>query len=418
MMRRPPRSTPFPYTTLFRSAAPDRRVIGVARFSEHGLAARLESHGIETIAADLLDREAVAALPRAANVIFMAGRKFGSSQAEELTWAMNVHVPALVAEAFRRSRIVAFSTGCVYPFVPVDSQGATEEMAVTPPPGEYANSCVGRERMFQYFSERHGTPGCLIRLNYAIEMRYGVLHDVAARVAAGEPVVFGVTPRQPDFAVSGLSASTAYPQVGEAVQFTVTVANHGSDAGAAVPLALVQDGAYGVGETLGTVQVPALAAGAITDVVMSVVLTGNLNLTHTVTAVVNPSLTVGEQDLANNARSLTLGGLPAPGGLLAAIKPTGLPVLLAWNEVNDGRVVGYRVYQAVGDGPFHPIGASPVTGFADLIEAPGYSYRYAVASYAADGSESPLSAPASVTITSITPAVEAPFALYLPDVVR
>src|SRR5690606_16052145 len=112
---------------------------------------------VEAIPCDLLDRDAVAALPKVRNVIFMAGRKFGSSGAEDLTWAMNVHVPALVAETFAASRIIAFSTGCVYPFVPVTSQGATES---TPPepPGEYANSCVGRERMFQYFSGKHGTP--------------------------------------------------------------------------------------------------------------------------------------------------------------------------------------------------------------------------------------------------------------------
>jgi nucleoside-diphosphate-sugar epimerase len=101
---------------------------------------------------------------------------------------MNVHVPALVAEAFAGSRIVAFSTACVYPFVPVGSGGAPEDTPTTPPPGEYANSCVGRERMFQHFSEHHGTPGRLIRLSYAIDMRYGVLHDVAGKVLRREPI--------------------------------------------------------------------------------------------------------------------------------------------------------------------------------------------------------------------------------------
>jgi nucleoside-diphosphate-sugar epimerase len=101
---------------------------------------------------------------------------------------MNVHVPALVAEAFAGSRIVAFSTACVYPFVPVTGGGATEALATTPPPGEYANSCVGRERMFDHFSQRHGTPGRLIRLSYAIDMRYGVLHDVARKVRARQPI--------------------------------------------------------------------------------------------------------------------------------------------------------------------------------------------------------------------------------------
>jgi len=173
---------------LARWAAPDKRVIGVARFSEAGLKGQLEAAGIETIACDLLDRAAVAALPKAENVVFMAGRKFGSTGAEELTWAMNMHVPAIVAEAFRDSRIASFSTGNVYPFMPLASMGATER---TPPDstlGEYGNSCLGRERMFQYFSSVHGTPGIILRLNYAIDMRYGVLHDIAAKVLAGSPV--------------------------------------------------------------------------------------------------------------------------------------------------------------------------------------------------------------------------------------
>lgn len=172
---------------LARNAAPDKAVFGVARFNEPGLEEKLKSWDIEAIRADLLDTDAIAGLPKANNVIFMAGRKFGSTGSEELTWAMNVHVPALVADAFRESRIVTFSTGCVYPFVPVDSQGATEDIAPDPP-GEYAQSCVGRERMFEYFSHRHGTSGRLIRLNYAIDMRYGVLFDVATNVLRDEPV--------------------------------------------------------------------------------------------------------------------------------------------------------------------------------------------------------------------------------------
>jgi nucleoside-diphosphate-sugar epimerase len=173
---------------LAKRAAPDRRVVGVARFSEPGLRAGLERHGVECLQADLLDRDAVAGLPKLPNVIFMGGRKFGSTGAEALTWAMNVHVPALVAEAFAGSRIIAFSTACVYPFVPVASGGATEALPTTPPPGEYANSCVGRERMFEHFSRQHGTPGRLIRLSYAIDMRYGVLHDLARKVLARDPI--------------------------------------------------------------------------------------------------------------------------------------------------------------------------------------------------------------------------------------
>ena len=172
---------------LARNAAPERRIIGVARFSEPGLRERLEGHGVETIACDLLDPAAVAALPRAPNVVFMAGMKFGASGNQPLTWAMNTHVPAMVADGFRASRIVAFSTGNVYPMRPVILGGASER--TTPSPvGEYAQSCLGRERMFEHFSACHGTPGRLFRLNYAIDMRYGVLFDVASRVFAGAPV--------------------------------------------------------------------------------------------------------------------------------------------------------------------------------------------------------------------------------------
>jgi nucleoside-diphosphate-sugar epimerase len=173
---------------LARRAAPGKRIVGVARFSEQGLREMLTSSGIECIEADLLDRRQIDALPKLPNVIFMAGRKFGSSGSEDLTWAMNAHVPALVAEAFAKSRIVAYSTGCVYPYVDVTQGGATEQTPAIPPPGAYANSCVAREQMFSYFSRKHGRPGRIIRLNYAIDMRYGVLFDVASRVLAGEPL--------------------------------------------------------------------------------------------------------------------------------------------------------------------------------------------------------------------------------------
>ncbi|QCK85694.1 NAD(P)-dependent oxidoreductase [Phreatobacter aquaticus] len=169
---------------LARNAAPAKRIIGVARFSDPALRDELALYDIETIACDLLDRAAVEALPKAANVIMMAGRKFGASGDQPLTWAMNVHVPTIVAEAFRASRIVTFSTGCVYPFVSTAGQGATEDMPLNPP-GEYANSCIGRERMMSYFSGVHGTPGRLFRLNYAIDLRYGVLFDVASAVRDG-----------------------------------------------------------------------------------------------------------------------------------------------------------------------------------------------------------------------------------------
>ena len=164
-----------------------RRVIAVSRFSSPGAATALREHGVETIACDLLDRAAVAVLPEVANVIFMAGQKFGTAEAPERTWAMNTLVPAIVAERFPRSRTVVFSTGCVYPLAPVDGPGSRED-DVLAPPGEYANSCVGRERIFTHFSKLHGTPVLLFRLCYAIDLRYGVLCDVATKVARGEAV--------------------------------------------------------------------------------------------------------------------------------------------------------------------------------------------------------------------------------------
>ena len=177
---------------MAKRAAPRSRVIAVARFSEKGLKTRLESQGLECIACDLLDRGALERLPRASNVVFMAGHKFGAAGDPSFTWAMNVAVPFMAAETFRESRIVAFSTACVYPYVDVHGPGAPETLATTPPPGDYASSCVGREQMFMYGSRRYGTPGRLVRLSYAIDMRYGVLYDVAASVFKGEPVALGM----------------------------------------------------------------------------------------------------------------------------------------------------------------------------------------------------------------------------------
>lgn len=162
-------------------------VYGVSRFSQPGLREALEREGIRTIACDLLDREAVGRLPEAPNVIFMAGMKFGTTGAEATTWAQNVWLPSLVAERFRESRIVVFSSGNVYPLRPIAQGGATE--ATPPEPiGEYAQSVLGRERIFEYFSLRYGTAVLLFRLNYAVELRYGVVLDVAQKVWAGEPI--------------------------------------------------------------------------------------------------------------------------------------------------------------------------------------------------------------------------------------
>jgi nucleoside-diphosphate-sugar epimerase len=172
---------------LAKTAAHGKRVVAVARFSELGLQRHLESWGIETIPCDLADRAAVDRLPRLPNVMFMAGRKFGSSSNEALTWAMNAYLPAIVADIFRASRIVVFSTGNVYPLTDVGQEAPIE--TTTPNPiGEYAQSCLGRERIFEYFSQMHGTPGRTLRLNYAIDMRYGVLYDIAAKVRDCVPV--------------------------------------------------------------------------------------------------------------------------------------------------------------------------------------------------------------------------------------
>lgn len=164
-----------------------KRVIGVSRFSSPALPRQLEGWGIETITCDLLDPDALARLPAVPNVVYMAGMKFGSTGQQARTWAMNAILPAFVCRKFRGSRIIAFSTGNVYPMVPVTSGGATE--AEEPRPvGEYAQSCLGRERVFEHYSRTDGTPVALIRLNYAVEMRYGVLVDLAQRVAAGETI--------------------------------------------------------------------------------------------------------------------------------------------------------------------------------------------------------------------------------------
>lgn len=172
---------------MAKRAAPNKRVIAVARFSEPGLMDSLRSHGVECLRADLLSEQALRDLPDVQNVVYMAGRKFGSQGSEWLTWAMNAHVPALVAQRYKDANIAVFSTACVYPFVPVDGPGAPESLAPTPV-GEYANSCVARERLFEHFSHALGTRGCLLRLSYAIDMRYGVLHDLARKLIEQKPV--------------------------------------------------------------------------------------------------------------------------------------------------------------------------------------------------------------------------------------
>jgi nucleoside-diphosphate-sugar epimerase len=164
-----------------------KRVIAVARFSNEAIGAQLKAEGIETLRGDLLNADVLSTLPDIPNIIFMAARKFGTSGSEYLTWALNTYLPGLVAERFRSSRIVTFSTGNVYPLQPVSEGGATELTAVAPV-GEYAQSALARERMFEYGSHRWGTPVAILRLNYAIDLRYGVLLDIARAVYEKRPV--------------------------------------------------------------------------------------------------------------------------------------------------------------------------------------------------------------------------------------
>ncbi len=168
-------------------AGVNKKVIGVSRFSEAGLRKELEQSGIETVEAELLQEDQLQSLPDAANVLYLAGTKFGTTGKESLTWAMNAYLPGRVAEKYKRSRIVVFSSGNIYPLVPVISGGATEEH-LPEPVGEYAQSCLGRERIFQYFSAKNNTPILIYRLNYANDVTYGVLLEIAKAVKEQRPV--------------------------------------------------------------------------------------------------------------------------------------------------------------------------------------------------------------------------------------
>ncbi|MFA6715781.1 MAG: NAD(P)-dependent oxidoreductase [Victivallaceae bacterium] len=170
-----------------KAAGVDKKVIGVSRFGDETGRRRLEAWGVETLACDLLNPKEVAGLPDVKNIIFMAGRKFGTGGTEELTWAMNALVPGYVGTRFKNSNIVVFSTGCVYPLVSSEEGGCTEDTAPAPV-GEYAQSCLGRERIFSYCSKQFGAKILLFRLNYAIDLRYGVLHDIGRQVFNEEPV--------------------------------------------------------------------------------------------------------------------------------------------------------------------------------------------------------------------------------------
>lgn len=161
-------------------------VVAISRFSDPGARAWLEARGVRTLACDLMTDD-LRALPDAENVLYLVGLKFGTQQAPAQTWAVNTLIPARVTERYAGARVVALSSGNVYPLVPVGAGGSAEGDPLTPL-GEYPNACVARERLFQYGSERHGAPGVLVRLNYATDLRYGVLVDLAQQIAAGRPV--------------------------------------------------------------------------------------------------------------------------------------------------------------------------------------------------------------------------------------
>lgn len=169
------------------AAGKNIQITGVSRFSSDELKQELENEGIHTISADLLDEASLAGLPQAPNIIYMAGNKFGTKGKEFFTWAMNAYLPGRVAEKYKNSRIVAFSSGNVYPLTDITLGGASEETAPSPI-GEYAQSCLGRERVFEYFSRKNGTPLLNYRLNYAIDLRYGILLEVASAVKEGRPI--------------------------------------------------------------------------------------------------------------------------------------------------------------------------------------------------------------------------------------
>lgn len=170
-----------------RAAGIEKKVIGVSRFSDKEVEQSLNTLGIETIACDLLDQDQLQRLPQVPNIIYLAGHKFGTTGNENFTWAMNTFLPGMVASHFKMSNIVAFSSGNVLPFVPVTDGGVSEE--ITPEPiGEYAQSCLGRERIFEYFSKKNGTPTLIYRLNYAVDFRYGVLVEIAKAVKEQRPI--------------------------------------------------------------------------------------------------------------------------------------------------------------------------------------------------------------------------------------
>jgi len=172
---------------MLKKASGGKNIYAVSRFSDTSVKTRMDDAGIRTIEADLLDESQYYKLPKVENVFYLVGRKFGATGNQPLTWALNSFVPTLIAQHYRDARIVVFSTGNVYPFVDIDSGGASEETAPAPV-GEYAQSCLGRERVFQYFSQLYNTPITIIRLNYSNEPRYGIIVDLTLKILNDEPI--------------------------------------------------------------------------------------------------------------------------------------------------------------------------------------------------------------------------------------
>jgi len=170
-----------------RKAGLEKRVIAVSRFSDPVNTKLLQDNGVETIPFDLTDYDALETLPEVENIIFMAGLKFGTTGNEANTWNMNATLPAFVAKRFQKSRFVVFSSGNVYPIVPI-SGGGSRECDPIGPIGEYTQSVLARERVFEYAAQRYGTPSLIFRLNFSVDLRYGVLYDMAQRVLSGEPI--------------------------------------------------------------------------------------------------------------------------------------------------------------------------------------------------------------------------------------
>jgi nucleoside-diphosphate-sugar epimerase len=172
---------------MLKKAADDKNIYAVSRFSERGVKTRLEEAGINTIEADLLDESSYSKLPKVENVFYLTGMKFGTTGQQPLTWALNSFLPGMIARYYKNARIVAFSTGNVYPLVDIKSGGAKED-TMPEPVGEYAQSCLGRERMFQHFSQVYNTPVTLVRLNYANEPRYGIIVDLTLKILNDKPI--------------------------------------------------------------------------------------------------------------------------------------------------------------------------------------------------------------------------------------